>query len=121
MHNPVAEAKQEFRSRIEAAFRAAFAAGELPEAELPDFIVEIPNDSKNGDLATNAALVSARALHTAPKKIAETLVSHLGEGGIFTKAEVAGPGSSTCSTRRNGMRIPSPPFWRRMRRTAAAA
>ncbi|HQQ90069.1 MAG TPA: arginine--tRNA ligase, partial [Oscillospiraceae bacterium] len=92
MHNPVAEAKQEFRGRIESAFRAAFAAGELPEAELPDFIVEIPADSKNGDLATNAALVSARALHTAPKKIAEALVSHLGEGGIFTKAEVAGPG-----------------------------
>ncbi len=92
MHNPIAEAKQEFRSRIEAAFREAFAAGELPEVEVPEFIVEIPGDPKNGDLATNAAMVSARALHTAPKKIAETLAAHFGKGGAFAEAQVAGPG-----------------------------
>ena len=30
-------------------------AGDLPAAELPAFIVEVPADAKNGDIASNIA------------------------------------------------------------------
>ena len=54
------------RDMIEAAAAAATAAGELPEGTLPAYTVEVPGDRKNGDLAANVAMVSARAFHAAP-------------------------------------------------------
>ena len=35
--------------------------------------VEIPKDTANGDYAANHAMAGARALHMAPRKIAEAL------------------------------------------------
>ena len=86
-------AENTLRERIAAAAKAAVAAGVLPEAELPDFTVEIPGDRAHGDLAVNAAMVSARAFRRAPRQIADALVAHLDlEGTYFEKVEVAGPG-----------------------------
>ena len=86
-------AEQQLRDRVAAALAAAVAAGELPEAELPAYRVEIPADRKNGDLAANVAMVSARALRKAPRQIAEALVAHMDLSDTFLeKAEVAGPG-----------------------------
>ena len=48
MRNLVAEAKAQYRELIEKAVRAAVSAGELPEGEIPEFIIEIPADTKNG-------------------------------------------------------------------------
>ncbi len=81
------------RERIAAAAAAAVAAGELPDAPLPDFTVEIPGDRAHGDLAVNVAMVSARAYRKAPRQIADALLAHLDlDGTYFEKAEVAGPG-----------------------------
>ena len=33
-------------------------AGDLPAAELPAFIVEVPADTKNGDIASNIAMAA---------------------------------------------------------------
>ena len=70
------------------------ADGTLPEAELPAFIVEIPADVKNGDIASNLAMAGARTWHKAPKMIADALLAHLPslENSVFSKVEVAGPG-----------------------------
>ncbi len=93
MRNLVAEAKAQYKELIEKAVKEAIAAGELPEGEIPKFNIEIPADNKNGDLASNVAMVSAKAFHKAPRQIAEAIVSHLStEGTYFEKAEVAGPG-----------------------------
>ena len=43
------------------------------EAQIPDFTIETPADRSHGDLATNAAMVSARAFRLAPRKIAEII------------------------------------------------
>ena len=51
----------------------AVADGSLPEAPLPEFIVEIPADVKNGDIASNAAMAGARAFHKAPRQIAQAI------------------------------------------------
>ena len=93
MRNLVAEAKAQYKERIEKAVKAAVAAGELPEGDLPEYIIEIPADTKNGNLASNVAMVSARAFHKAPRMIADAIVSHFDlTGSYFEKVEVAGPG-----------------------------
>ena len=93
MRDLAAEAKAQYKELIKRAAEAAVSAGELPEGELPEFIVEVPADSKNGNLASNAAMVSARAFHKSPRQIAEAIAAHLElEGSYFERAEVAGPG-----------------------------
>ena len=60
------------------------AAGELPEAELTDFKVEIPADRKNGDYSTNAAMAWARAFRRAPAMIAAAITKNIDlEGTAF--------------------------------------
>ena len=71
--NPVARAKDAAHQLILTAMGRAVADGALPEAAVPAFNIEIPGDLKNGDLASNAAMVCARALRLPPRKIAEIL------------------------------------------------
>lgn len=92
--NPRQDALDEARALLEKAARRAIEAGALPAAELPAFIVEIPADVKNGDVASNLAMAGARAFKKAPRQIADAILAHLPslENSIFTRAEVAGPG-----------------------------
>ena len=93
MVNPILDVKQECRSLIEKAFAGAIASGALTEGEVPAFNIEIPADTSHGDISTNAAMVSARAFHKAPKMIAEALTHALDlTGTSFERVEVAGPG-----------------------------
>ena len=81
------------REAIISAVQAAQAAGALPAAEMPAFTIEIPADRSHGDLAANAAMVSARAFHAAPRKIAETILQYLDLTGThLQRCEIAGPG-----------------------------
>ena len=93
MNTIVKKTEQQLRAALQAALAAAVAAGELPDEPLPEFTVEVPADRAHGDLAANAAMVSARAFRKAPRMIADCLVSHLNlEGTYLERAEVAGPG-----------------------------
>ena len=93
MSSIVNNTEYQLKQAICAAATAAIASGELPEGELPAFIIEVPGDRKNGDLATNVAMVSAKAFRSAPRKIAECIVAHLNlEGTYFERVEIAGPG-----------------------------
>ncbi len=81
------------REAIKNAVKAAQTEGLLPDAELPEFTIETPADRNHGDLATNAAMVSARAFRSAPRKIAETIMHKLDlEGTGLERCEIAGPG-----------------------------
>ena len=81
------------KKAITNAFEKAIAEGLLPQAEIPDFNIETPADRSHGDLATNAAMVSARAFRAAPRKIAETITQNISlEGTNLSKFEIAGPG-----------------------------
>ena len=92
-YNPRKAALDTARKLLTGALNAAVADGSLPEAPLPEFIVEIPADVKNGDIASNAAMAGARAFHKAPRQIAQAIVDHLNlEGSLFDRAEIAGPG-----------------------------
>ena len=93
-YNPRQAALAQARDLLTQAAQAAMEAGDLPAAELPAFIVEVPADTKNGDIASNIAMAGARTWHKAPKMIAEAILSHLPSlsESCFTKAETAGPG-----------------------------
>ena len=93
MSKLVQQATNELREAIEAAIKAAIADGSLPEAEIPAFALEVPADRSHGDWACNAAMAGARAFRLAPRKIAETVVSHLDlTPTYFDRCEIAGPG-----------------------------
>lgn len=69
-YNPRAAALAQARTLLTDAVKAAVVDGTLPEAALPDFIVEIPADVKNGDIASNVAMAGCARLPqgTAPDR-----------------------------------------------------
>ena len=93
MSKIVKETQELLKLKITEAIAGAIADGALPEAEVPEFIIERPADKKNGDFSTNAAMAGARAIRKAPRMIAEAIVAHLSlQGTLFDRAEIAGPG-----------------------------
>ena len=93
MANMIQKAKDEISRIISDACAEAVKCAELPEGAVLSGSVEIPKDTANGDYAANHAMTGARALHMAPRKIAELLVAHINlEDTFFSGVEVAGPG-----------------------------
>lgn len=89
----VNEAKRQIEELLIGAAKTAIKNGELCDAELAPFKVEVPADRKNGDYAVNAAMVWARGFKLAPRAIAEKLMANVDFGGTFIeKYEIAGPG-----------------------------
>ncbi|MGN0521699.1 MAG: arginine--tRNA ligase, partial [Eubacterium sp.] len=93
MSKIVKETENILKQKIHSAISAAIKDGDLPEAEIPDFIIEIPSNKANGDYSTNAAMAGAKAFKRAPRMIAESIVKNLElEDTLFERAEIAGPG-----------------------------
>ena len=93
MANMIQNAKDSINALLEAACARAVEKGQLPGGASLSGTVEIPKDTQNGDYAANHAMTGARALHMAPRKIAEALVENLDlDGSWFSSVEVAGPG-----------------------------
>lgn len=93
MSQLVKDTQEVLKNRIIDAVKTATAKGELPEADMPEFIIEKPADAKNGDFSTNIAMAGARAYHKAPRIIAESITANLDlENTLFERAEIAGPG-----------------------------
>ena len=76
---------------IKAALAAAVSAGDLPDGEYPDVLLEVPPQKEFGDFATNIAMQSARIAHKSPRMIADVLLKHL-DAPWLEEAEVAGEG-----------------------------
>lgn len=81
------------REKLMQSVAAAIAAGDLPEAEIPQFNIEIPANKDNGDYSSNIAMASARAFRKAPAMIADAIVKHIDlSDTLFERVEIAGPG-----------------------------
>jgi arginyl-tRNA synthetase len=85
------------KSRIEGLLTAALGraadAGELASREAPGATVERPKERAHGDLASNAAMMLARAEKRAPRAIAETILAHIDDPeGWIEATEIAGAG-----------------------------
>jgi len=91
--NMIQLAKEQIDELLQAAFRAAAKAGELPAEGTLRGSVEIPKDTANGDYAANHAMASAKAMRMPPRKLAEILKARaVLEGSWFESLEIAGPG-----------------------------
>ncbi|MCI9242434.1 MAG: arginine--tRNA ligase [Lawsonibacter sp.] len=94
MTNMIQSAKDQVADLTQAAYERASAAGALPAGGgAVKATIEIPKDASHGDYASSFAMAGAKALHMAPRAIAQAIVDHLElEGSYFGKVEIAGPG-----------------------------
>ena len=93
MTNMIRAAKEQVAALTDAAYQKAAAAGALPAGAEVKASIEIPKDTSHGDYASSFAMAGAKALHMAPRAIAQTIVDNLElEGSYFDKVEIAGPG-----------------------------
>ncbi len=94
-----------FEERIDDAITALVADGVLPEGtEARGLTVEPPRDPSHGDLASNAAMVLAKAAKMKPRDLAEQLAEKLRADPDVNEVEIAGPGFIN-------LRL-APEFWR---------
>ncbi len=89
--------KQSITTAIIEGFSLAQEEGLLPRTEealqLESMIrLEVPKDKQHGDFACNIAMVLAKALHMAPRAIADAIQGKIACGGDIAKVEVAGAG-----------------------------
>jgi len=93
MSQLVEQAQRQLREAVENALKQAMKQGTLPEAALPEFVLEVPADRAHGDWACNAAMAGAKTFRAAPRKIAEAITENLELSGTYFKScEIAGPG-----------------------------
>lgn len=90
--NIIEDTKSALRQAVAAACQKAMADGVLPEAELPDFVIETPKDEKNGDFSTNVAMQLTRIMRQNPRKIAEAIVGGIALPELIDHIDIAGPG-----------------------------
>ncbi len=89
--------KNSIIEKISQAFKEAQEAGALPMGEEPAAIektakLETPKDKSHGDFACNIAMVLAKQLKTAPRKIGEEIASRIKKDGYIEDVQVAGAG-----------------------------
>ena len=84
--------RQEIAALIDAAARAAQAAGEIPPVVLLEPLVERPARPEHGDYASSLPLRLARAARQSPMSLAEAIVRHLPENAAVGEVTVAAPG-----------------------------
>nr|WP_300167665.1 arginine--tRNA ligase [uncultured Flavonifractor sp.] len=93
MSNMIQAAREQVAQLTQAAYEKAAAAGLLPAGAEVKATIEIPKDPTHGDYASSFAMAGAKALHKAPRQIAQTIVDNLELAGtFFDKVEIAGPG-----------------------------
>lgn len=93
MSKLVKETENILKQKLTAAINAAIADGDLPNEEIPEFIIETPANKANGDYSSNIAMAGARSFKKAPRMIAQSIVDHIDlSDTLFNKVEIAGPG-----------------------------
>ena len=93
MSKIIKETEIKLKEIIEKAVACAIENGELPQAEMPDFIIEIPANKANGDYSSNVAMAGARVFRKAPRMVAESIANHIDlTDTLFDRVEIAGAG-----------------------------
>lgn len=93
MSKIVLRLQDDLRGILLAAAKRAIESKLLPEADVPEFLIEIPQEQNHGDFATNIAMVSARVFRNSPLKIAQNICACIDlSGSMFERFQIAGPG-----------------------------
>jgi arginyl-tRNA synthetase len=82
--------KQSLQTLLRAALDTILAGTEI--AAPATILVEPTKDEKNGDFATNLAMMLAKPLGKPPRVVAEAIVAALPSNTLVSKVEIAGPG-----------------------------
>lgn len=86
--NIIDQVKQTLIQEIEKSIQQAQLVETIPEIK-----IEIPKDTKNGDYATNIAMVLTKLAKRNPREIAQLIVDHLDTEAAHVKSiDIAGPG-----------------------------
>ncbi|UXS36623.1 arginine--tRNA ligase [Staphylococcus delphini] len=86
--NIIDQVKQTLIQEIEKSIQQANIVESIPEIK-----IEIPKDTKNGDYATNIAMVLTKLAKRNPREIAQLIVDHLDtEAAHVKKIDIARPG-----------------------------
>ena len=86
-------AKNQITAIITDSLNKAMENGSLPQAEIRQFVVEIPQDLRNGDYSSNVAMVNSKVFRSNPRAIATAILENIDfTGTFFERAELAGPG-----------------------------
>ncbi len=85
--------EKSLRTAIENAIKKAIENGQLPQSDIPQFVIEEPADRSHGDLATNVAMVGAKSFRLPPFKIAQAITENIDlTDTLVERFETAGPG-----------------------------
>ena len=84
--------KKNVSNLISSALESLSREGMFGEASLPTPQIEHTKDEKHGDLASNIAMVLAKAARKAPRDIAALIIERLPENTVIERSEIAGPG-----------------------------
>ena len=84
--------KERIRELVDQALDVLAKEGVLDNAARVQPAVEWARDDSHGDLATNAALVNAKAARMKPRELAERLTGALPDDPAVERVEIAGPG-----------------------------
>jgi arginyl-tRNA synthetase len=77
---------------VQTAVSQAQQAGDLPDFDTPDILIQRPRDPEHGDYATALPLQLARPARMAPLKIAQAIATHMPPTDYLAAVEVAPPG-----------------------------
>jgi len=85
--------KRKLDRLLKGALRKCFEAGKLKETSLPEYVIEVPNNSAHGHFATNLPMVLASSQRKRPRDLATVIVDNLEDGDkLIEKVDIAGPG-----------------------------
>jgi arginyl-tRNA synthetase len=84
--------KNEIKKIIVEAIKTAQKAQKLPVFAIPEIDLESPKEARNGDYASNIALVLTKSAKKKPAEIAEILVKSLSKDSLFKEVRIAQPG-----------------------------
>ncbi len=85
--------KEKINTLLNETMDHCFEKGLLKKTDLPEYVIEVPNNREHGHLATNLPLTLASSQRKAPREIANIIVGNFKNRGSFlSKIEIAGPG-----------------------------
>jgi arginyl-tRNA synthetase len=85
--------KRKLDRLLREALRKCVETGKLKEASLPEYVIEVPNNSNHGHFATNLPLVLAASQKKRPRDLATVIVENLEDRErLIEKVDIAGPG-----------------------------
>ena len=84
--------KEQIQLLLEEALTALKGKGLLPTDLEPAIQIDRTKDKAHGDLATNLAMIGAKAAKKNPRQLAAEIIEHLPPSKLVRQVEIAGPG-----------------------------